>query len=185
MDVYLDWMAAAGVEVYIILGVFILSLSVGVFTGIKRARGRTKETSLPVVPTETQEAVEGAKPEKSESLLGTGAFKCMCFKASNILDFTTIPKPIGEIYQFEPSCPISGAGFIVKEEADGKVVDYDPREVEVHLKQTPEFAWFATHWDIVTKNFWTVPVQWWKSPANWFAAAMIIVTFICALVVFD
>lgn len=185
METYISWMAAAGAEVYIILGIFAFALLGGLTMGIMRARNKMAKTKLLPKAAVEQKESESAEAEKSGSALGTGELKCMCFKANNVLDFTTIPKPVGEIYQFEPSCPISGAGYIVKEEQGGEIKDYDPRDVEVHIEQTPEFAWFATHWDIVTRNFWAVAVQWWKSPSTWFAVIMMIVVFICALVVFD
>lgn len=182
MGTYLEWMTTAGIEVYIIIGIFVFTLFGGVAMGIMRGRRKLTEMKLPSAPAVQ---TKGEKPEQTKSVLGTGSFNCMCFKPNNVIDFSTIPEPLGEIYQFEPSCPISGAGYVVKQDADGKITDYDPREVEVHIEQTPEYAWFATHWDIVTRNFWTVPVQWWKSTATWFAVIMMIIVFICSLVVFD
>lgn len=124
--------------------------------------------------------IEKAKAEGKEikpSILGTGDFKCLAIKPGNIIDWTTIPAPIGEMYQADTSCPVSGSIYIVRETEEGKVVDYDPREVPVIIQQTPEWAWYATHWDIVRKVF-SIPLSWWKSTSLWFAAAMVVVMFI-------
>lgn len=187
MEKYIEMLTSAGAEVYAILGFIFLSAGWYVFRAITKSRRRVKEPTLDRVPKEeTEESSEtkGEEKEKVGSILGTGEHKCMCYKKGNIIDFTTIPEPLGEVYQFEPSCPISGAGYIVKENEDGKVVDYDPREVEVHIERSPEYAWFASHWDIVRVVF-SVPVQWWKSASTYFAVGMLVVVFVCGLVVFD
>ena len=118
--------------------------------------------------------------ERVKSILGTGSFNCMCIKQGQILDWTTIPAPMGELYQADTSCPVSGGIYIVKELADGTIVDYDPREVPVKLEESPEWAWYATHWDIVPRVF-SVQMSLWKSPSTWFAGALIAVLFICFL----
>jgi len=122
--------------------------------------------------------------KKEEVVLGKGSVKCICFrriKGNNVVDFTTIEEAIGETYQVDPSCPVSGSSSIVKEDA-GKIVDYDPREVKFTVETSPERAWFAIHWDIVRAVFF-VPVQFWKSVSVWFAAAMLVIVFVSALAV--
>ena len=74
-------------------------------------------------------------------------------------------------------------GFIVKELSDGKVLDYDPREVAFDVKKSPEYAWHATHWQPETNDFWMAKVEWWKSRAVIFAGALLLVMFIIALAV--
>lgn len=121
--------------------------------------------------------------EVTEDQLGTGEYKCLCFRKidnHNVVDFTTIPKPIGEMYNIDPSCPMSGSGYIVKVE-NGLVVDYDPRSIKYILEESPEYAWFATQWEIVKQVFF-VPIKWWQSSSTLFAAAMVAGTFLLGLV---
>lgn len=140
-------------------------------------------------------AAAGQPPENKEpvksptqpSTLGTGEVKCLCFRKINgvvVADFTTMPKPIGEMYALDPSCPITGSGHIVYENKDGNILDYDPREVEYKTENSPEMAWFAINWDIVKEVFF-VPLQWWKSPALWMAGVMLVIIFITTLAVID
>ena len=91
-----------------------------------------------------------------ESVLHTGKVKCACvYLLGNqpVLDFTTIPTPIGEAYSFDPSCPVSGEAYLVRMDADGKILDYDPREVPYDLMESPEVAYWATHWPVVKDVF--------------------------------
>lgn len=121
----------------------------------------------------------------TEEMLGSGEYKCLCFREINglsVVDFTTIPQPIGEMYNIDPSCPLSGSGYIVKVE-DGKVVDYDPRKVEYKLEESPEYADLAINIGEISKQFWAIKVPWWKSPSTIIAVVMIAVTFILGLVV--
>ena len=123
--------------------------------------------------------------EVTEDQLGTGEYKCLCFrkiKGMNVVDFTTTPKPIGEMYNIDPSCPLSGSGYIVKVE-NGIVVDYDPRQVEYKLEESPEFADLAITIGKITKMFWTTRIPWWKTAHTLLAVVMIAVTFIVTLVV--
>lgn len=121
---------------------------------------------------------------KKESILNTGDVKCICFRSIgdiNIADFTTMPSPIGEVYQTDPSCPASGSHYIVKETPEGKIIDYDPREEEYKHDESPEYAFLAINPDAVTKAFWTVSVQWWKSGNVFLAGIIVGVTFIIVL----
>ena len=162
---------------------------------IKGQGKQSKSSDLPSdgsyesVSTNIKEAIldgiRRAKGESGEVVLGKGNIKCLCFRkiqGVNVADFTTISEPIGELYQFDPSCPITGSGYIVKENERGEIVDYDPREVTFHIEASPERAWFAIHWDIVKQVFF-VPVQWWKSTSVWFAVAMLVIVLIASLAV--
>ena len=185
MEKYFELMAGAGVEVYIIIGIVLLFFIAAMVRAVMKTKRRVREPGLPRVPVEQEEEeVPQQEQKKTESVLGTGSYKCMCFRPGNILDFTTMPKPVGEIYQFETTCPNSGAGYIVMETEDGKIVNYDPRKVAFKIKQSPEIAWFARHWDIV-KDVFAVPLSVWRSPSTYFAIGMIAIVFVCGLVVFD
>ena len=191
MENFTILMGYAGPVGIAIIIIFVLAVTALVYfkTKGKRAPNVKKDKKLPgIIKTkanESREAMEGETEtdEKGEkSILGTGNFKCLAFRLGNIADFTTIPKPIGEAYQFDPSCPFSGMGYIVKESNNREVVDYDPREVPFDVKKSPEYAWFATHWPIV-KVVFSVAIDWWKSKAIWFAGGMMLIVFIVALAV--
>jgi len=131
--------------------------------------------------TKYEEAKRGEKlSEEKAQKFGVGSFKCMAFRPGNIIDWTTIPAPIGELYQADASCPVSGGVYIVRETEDGDIIDYDPREVKVDIKTSPERAWYATHWDIV-KRVYSIPLAWWRSTATWFAAGMMLILFITVM----
>ncbi len=181
------------VAIGVVIGFIIL------FSAILWLRYRPRNLSAKVETKQIAKVVED-KPEsateKQESILGTGQYKCMAFRQGNILDFTTIPEPIGEVYFFDPTCPTSGAGYIVREAKEGEIingrktkkgeiVDYDPREVQVVIEKTPEYAWHAMNWTDDVEGFWIVPISFWKTPSMWFAVGMIIIVFVSTLVVLD
>lgn len=120
--------------------------------------------------------------EKQAFKLGTGVIKTMVFCPGNIVNWTTMPKPIGEMYQADTSCPLSGGIYMVKQLETGEIVDYDPREVAIVTEETPEYAWFATHWQVVRRVF-ALPLSWFRNPANWYAAAALAILFISIMVV--
>ncbi len=148
----------------------------------------------PVAETCTEEKPEEApvKPESEpvtvKSVLGTGTYRVMVIRnpkrlglseSDNVVDFTTMPAPIGEVHMADASCPLTGGMFTVREKEDGTLEDYDPREREIDVKQTPEYAYYATHWDVVADVF-AIPSTFWKSPYFWFAVgAMAITFFVC------
>lgn len=130
-------------------------------------KGLKSETNVPKAPT------------PPEIMLGMGKFKCMAIRSAkvlglmpgmNVIDFTTMPEPIGEIHLADTSCPISGQIYTVKENDDGTISDYDPREVVIVVDQTPEYCYFATHWPIVREVF-GIPVSPLSNPSFWLAVA--------------
>lgn len=123
----------------------------------------------------------------SPSTLNTGDIKCICFRkinGVNVADFTNIPKPVGELYMLDPSCPMTGGAYMVYEDERGDIKDYDPREVVYKVDTSPEMAWFAINWDVV-KRVYYVSLQWWKSTAVWFAGLMLGLLAIATLVILD
>ena len=187
MEGYGDILAGAGIVAYIVIGLAVLLLG---WWGYRLIRGTGKDkvnTDLPSDESYESISADAKVPatEGSDVVLGKGGIKCLCFRkirGVNVADFTTIGEAIGELYQFDPSCPITGSGYIVKENAEGKIVDYDPRELAFKVEESPERAWFAINWDIV-KSVFFVPLQWWKSTSVWFAAAMLVIVFITSLAV--
>ena len=185
MEGYGDVLAGAGIVAYIVIFLFVVLF---VWWGFHLLRGQGKGKTADLPRDESYEGVSAeAKPgvPGKKTILGQGDIKCLCFhkiKGVNVADFTTIGEAIGELYQFDPSCPITGSGYIVKENADGEIVDYDPRELAFKIEESPERAWFAINWDIV-KSVFFVPIQWWKSTSVWFAAGMMVIVFITSLAV--
>ena len=186
MEGYGDILAGAGIVAYIVIGLFVVLFA---WWGYRLVKGTGKGKVNADLPSD--ESYEGVSAEakpgvpKKKIILGKGNIKCLCFhkiKGVNVADFTTIGEAIGELYQFDPSCPITGSGYIVKENTEGIIVDYDPRELAFKVGDSPEMAWFAIHWDIV-KSVFFVPIQWWKSTSVWFAAGMMVIVFITSLAV--
>lgn len=193
MEQLSEMLAGADLVVYIVLGVFILALlALGARMVLGKGKGRA-DKNLPVAENveDNSEAVSAeqgeAKPEDDSIKLGRGAYKCLCFrkiKGVIVADFTSINKPVGELYQFDPSCPFSGSGYIVRQLEDKTIMDYDPREVKVKTDETPDYAWHAINWKEDVNAFWTVPAKWWKNTASWFAAGVLVIVFISALASF-
>ena len=125
--------------------------------------------------------------DKEQVKVGPGLpFRCLCFrkiKGVAVADFTSMSEPVGELYQFDPSCPVSGSGYIVRQLDNGVVEDYDPREVKMLVDDTPDHAWHAINWKDDVNSFWTVPIQWWKNTANWYAAGVLCLALFTMLVV--
>jgi len=195
MGQYGEVLGAAGIVAYIVIALFVVLFAWGGYRLFKGKGKQVKSSDLPIaqsyesISTNIKEAIlDGiirGTGESSKGILGEGNIKCLCFRkiqGVSIADFTTIPEPIGELYQFDPSCPITGSGYIVRENEKGEIVDYDPREVKFKIEESPERAWFAIHWDIVKQVFF-VPVQWWRSTSVWFAAAMLVIVFVTSLAV--
>ena len=135
-------------------------------------------------PETTQAPSNDEQPAEPPTVrLGEGDYKCMAFRKNNVIDFTSITEPVGEIYLADASCPLKGGIYIVKELANGEIVDYDPRKVPILNKQTPDDAYSATHWP-ECKRYWTVPLSWLKSPSTWFAGATLIIFFIVSMIFF-
>jgi hypothetical protein len=192
MNQYLEMFSGAGAAAWMVISVILLIVAYITFRSYVSHKKRI-DTSLPIdesyesVSTQVSETNnETQKPESQvKQILGTGNLSCICFrkiKGINVIDFTTIPNPVGEIYQLDPSCPSTGSAYIVKEADNGNIIDYDPRETEYKTENSPEVAWFAINWDIV-KNVYFVPVKWWKSTSVWFAGFLLGIVFICSLVV--
>lgn len=75
-----------------------------------------------------------------------------------------IDKPLGGLFFLEPSCPITGEAYYIKQNEDGSFSPYDPREAAILSDYTPYSAWDALHWDEadgvwVAKNNWIEPIS--------------------------
>jgi hypothetical protein len=122
---------------------------------------------------------------------GTGNYKAMVIRGSAV-DWTTIPKPVGELSPADPSCPMSGGVYTVRElqqdeTIDGKpykageIVDYDPRQVAIRQLSMPEHAYFATHWEELVRMVYGYSKPWYTNASIWFAAAVLFIMFILGL----
>jgi len=166
------------------LSVILLIIIAIVVLRIMRKKQETASASTNIVPKPKAETGLEDSKKQEPGILGTGEYKCIAWRwPGNIIDFTTMKETIGEIYLAETSCPVSGGHYIVQETEDKKVIDYDPRKIPIIHEQTPEYAWFATHWEILKAVFY-VPISWLKQSSTWFAAASTIVMFVIALIFF-
>lgn len=191
---YWETLTGNPVAIGVVIG-FVILLSVGIWLRY-RPRNPSSFVEDKVEDKKVNEKPDPENGSKSQSILGTGRYKCMAFKLGNTIAWTTIPKPIGEAYFFEPTTPISGVGYIVREAKEGEtidgkktkegdIVDYDPREVQVELEKMPEHAWDAMNWKDDVEGFWIVPINWWRTPSMWFALGMMVIVFISSLVVLE
>lgn len=187
MDKYLEILSSGGPIMYILVALVFLIFAGGSIWALNKSKSSV-EKQINSENRRSKQVVKNednvGEPEEKEGIT-LEQYKAMCFRPGNILEFlSTLKEAIGEVYQFDGSLLVSGSAYIVLEE-NKKIVDCDPRDEEFKLKQSPEYLWLATHPQTITRQFWSAPVQWWRSTSTWFAAAMIAVTFICALVVFD
>jgi len=58
-----------------------------------------------------------------------------------------ISQEVGNIWYAEPSLPINGECYCVKELANGNYEPYDPRKSNLTANESPTKAYMATHWD--------------------------------------
>lgn len=177
---YLEQITGDPVVFGVIVG-FVLLLGLLAWRGLMPKRRPVADSKTR--PTGGLESLESKATEVEASVidtLGKGDYKCLAFLNGNIARFTKMPKPIGEGYSFDPSMPVSGFTYIVKEAVEG-VVDYDPRQVKVKIEEMPERAYFAISWGIVPVVF-KISLAWWKTRSVWFAAGMMAILFIATLV---
>lgn len=65
-----------------------------------------------------------------------------------IIEFDNkIDRPVGGLYFLEPSCPVSGDAYFIKQNADGTFSPYEPRGGAILSDKTPYMAYEATHWE--------------------------------------
>lgn len=187
MNSLFELIGAGGPSALIITALAVVVFAVAVFLNLRTREKRVKPGQVPMAPV-VEKVEEEKEPPAKQSKLGIGQHKCVAIRniqGVNILDFTVMPEPIGDICPVDTAAPLSGALYIVKEDRDGGVLtDYDPREIMVEFEKSAAFAWHCTHWD-EAKDFWSDPVKWWKSTENWFAIGMLVITGIAILVVLD
>jgi len=142
-----------------------------------------KKTKLPVTDVKAVEVDKTTKPNvtKPNVKLGTGKFKCYVLRQSGVLEHSVIPEPIGNIFTSDVGMPIKGACYLVKENPDGNIVDYDPRSVEFNDEETPIYAYHALHWNICD-NIFKFGHQWWQSVPTWLAVGSMALAFLIALI---
>jgi len=121
-----------------------------------------------------------AEEKKETPILGVGKFPCFVLR-NGFLEETRIAEPIGAVWVADASLPVSGSVYLVSETEDGQVVPYDPRQYEFESARSPEFAYFATHWEIVTKVYGNI-LAWWQSAPLWITIAVLVLVFLAMLV---
>lgn len=119
----------------------------------------------------------------------TGSFRVVVLRTMGIfgnpsITFERLDKPAGNLMWAEPSLAESGMTYMIKEKADGTFEAYDPRLVALISEQTPQMAYFATHWEIVQDVFMYVRSLW-DQISPWLVWVMVFVFFIIALVALD
>lgn len=152
---------------------------------IRRKRGNKSLTLRPRAG-KLPESIENDKA----TILGQPGVNCIAIRNPavlgydvdiNIIDFTTMPGPIGEIHFSDTSCPVSGGIYTVLEKTDGSLIDYDPRQVPLDVRTTPERAYQATHWPELP-GVWGTPQPFYKNSSFWFAIGCLFITFFISMV---
>lgn len=125
---------------------------------------------------------EQPKAEKvPEYIIGKGKYKCLVLR-DGALEPSTINKPLGNIFIADPSMPVSGGLYLVQEDEHGKISAYEPRDTEFKQNETPQWAYFATSWEIVSDIF-NYELPWWQSAPIWVTIAVGI-TLVVTLMIF-
>lgn len=172
-----------------IWGWVIILLIVGIVAGLVYYNARRK-SNIPhniVIPTTDIPDIKEQKVEQStvinkEPQYGVGHLRALVCRNDGTLDFTTIKQPMGDIYMADTTCPASGPTYLVKENTDGSIEAYDPRDVVILIDDSPERAFYATYW-VIVKRVFSVMTPWYKNSSVWFAFAAIAAMFIIGLVV--
>lgn len=122
-------------------------------------------------------------------LLGTGKVPCAAIRNplvleleadANILDFTTMPAPIGELHFADTSCPINGGFYTVIENKDGTISDWNYKSKKIVAEETPEFAYDATHPPDMSPIF-RAKYSFYKDSSFWFAIGACVMAFFFGL----
>jgi hypothetical protein len=92
-----------------------------------------------------------------------------------------IDKPLGNIWYAEPSLPISGECYCVKELENGNYEPYDPRQSNLKADETPTQAYLATHWDRA-EGVWMYVVSNIQKISMFVIGGFLFITFIAILI---
>jgi hypothetical protein len=149
--------------------------------------GRTPET-----PTEaavlSEEIAQPIVVEPAKIVLGTGAIQTVAIRNpillgrepnANILDFTTMPYPVGEAHYADTSCPFHGGFYTVQEGERGEIIDYDSRGEKIEKELTPDWAYDSTHPPDVAPIF-NAQFKFWKQTSFWICIVCLIICFFIA-----
>lgn len=152
-------------------------------------KSKPVDVSPPIdsVPAEYQKAADVKECDVIPNK--TGKYRAVVWRRSSelgdpVISFERIDKPAGPIFWAEPSLPESGMTYMLREKAEGGFEPYDPREVAIINEETPQMAYFATNWDIVSDVYLYVRSLWDQiSPI--LVWVIVIIFFIIALVALD
>ncbi len=100
------------------------------------------------------------------------------------LKFTTIAEQLGYVFTADLSMGIIGASgpcYLVRETDSGDILAYDPRTQVYDAKRSPQYAYFATHWDIVEEVFKIIK-PWWESAPLWITVVVLALVFLAIII---
>ena len=108
---------------------------------------------------------------------------CYLVKDNGEIVASTIRMPLGYVFIADASMAfmgIVGACYLAK--AVGNEVEaYDPREETYKAETSPQYAYFATHWEVVREVFKAIK-PWWESAPLWVTAVVLVILFMAVLV---
>lgn len=126
------------------------------------------------------EAVEVIQND-AEYIIGRGGFKCYVFRNGN-MEPSTINKPLGNIFVSDPSMPLIGSVYLVQDQ-NGMITPYEPWADDFVQDKTPQWAYFATSWDVVS-DVYNYELPWWRSAPLWVTIAVLILLLITLMIFF-
>lgn len=94
-------------------------------------------------------------------------------KNEECMEAIKIPEPIGNGFMADTSMPVPGFCYLVIGTPDGQKEVYDPYNSDYDFKKSPQYAFFATHWEVVFRVYASVKKWWQMAPAWVFVASLI------------
>ncbi len=190
------WHILSGNPIAITLGIVILLFVIGIILAVSQLKQGAKHQMGIALDTQTiiKTPKHAAHDVAPQHLAGIGAYPALVLyrdeKGSNVAWFTKIPTLVGAVDVATPSCPISGPICTVRELLNEKTGQYELKDYyseqdrAIAVDETPERAYFATHWPIVRRVYLTyTPLL--KSGSFWLAVIVGVGSFMFLLNLFS
>lgn len=134
---------------------------------------------VPYVPEKKpDEKAKGAEP--GAEICKTGGYKAYVWEPNPGIVACHINKPVGLLWNAEPTLPMSGQVYFCKRDKDGKLIPYDPRLEKVNPEESPERLYRAINAQDVVDPVYTSESTWWEK-VNVIAPYIISVLIVIAI----
>lgn len=167
----------------LIIGAVIMLAVAGLYIFMQKSKGQTVARTI-------KNTIEQAAPEPEKTsnngeyaiVNDFDAFPAYVLDESrNALYPCRINKPLGRQIFMPPPMPVTGWHYLVLQQANGAIIDYEPRNATLISDVTPDKAWRATHWD-EPQEWFTEPSAIWKDANTWVTIIFGVFSFILWLV---